>query len=401
MKKYNQKYIKVKNKARILELLIEKGPFSRAQIAKEIGITRSTVSEITNEMVLQNIVLEGSKIKGNLGKRPTLIYFNKDIFQFIALVITNNEIDIVTCNLFGEITDEKIIKLPKNMSAKQIMDKVFNSLDEIFYKIGKERICLISVGSPETLNIVTGRIEWSPYVKDWIGIDLKNLFKDKYGVNIIIKDHVKLETIGEQWKSFNSVSNLVYITITKGIGSGIIIDGKIREGKNGFLGEIAFLPISVNIDYGELKSGNSNLGYFESKCDIDRVINLAKIYCESKNIKMNFENVDAIARLYKKDKDFNLLIADNIIKNLALGLSSIIIILNPEIVVINGEIIKLGPDFLGKLKLEINSILPFSSEIVFSSLKNRSRIFGAIKNGLDYINYNISLDPNNFFNINA
>ncbi len=57
-----------------------------------------------------------------------------------------------------------------------------------------------------------------------------------------MKDHVKLETLGEQWKSFNNISNMVYLVITRGIGAGVVIDGKIREGKNGCLGEIAFLP---------------------------------------------------------------------------------------------------------------------------------------------------------------
>ncbi|MCE5329548.1 winged helix-turn-helix domain-containing protein, partial [bacterium] len=102
-KKYNQKYIKSRNQGLILKLLKNNGPMSRASISKEIGIVRSTVSEICNDMVANNIILEGKKVEGNLGKRPTLIYFNKDYYYFISIVITIREANIVVCNLIGEI----------------------------------------------------------------------------------------------------------------------------------------------------------------------------------------------------------------------------------------------------------------------------------------------------------
>jgi len=405
LKKYNQKFLKAKNQSRILKILKQDGPSTRAQLAKNLGIARSTVSEICNEMVFYKILNEGKKIDGNLGKRPILINFNKNYYYLIIVVITSSETNIVVSNLIGEIISEDVIDYQEEtISAKEIIELAFKKIDEIINNLGLEKICLISLGSPETLDIKTGKIKWAPYIKDWMGVDLKELFYEKYKIDVIVKDHVKLETIGEQWKSYNNTENLIYIVVTYGIGSGAIIDGKLREGKNGYLGEIAFLPISEEINYDELLKGNKNLGYFESQCDIKKIIEIVNKYLSGKYGNKNYKkikNFSEVKFLYNTEKEITDIVNNSVIKTLALGIASIIVVLDPEIVVINGEIVELGNDFLKLLKTEIYKIIPYRIEVVFSELRERSRIFGAIKNGLDYIDRQIDEDPENFYKISS
>ena len=323
--------------------------------------------------------------------------FNKDFYYFIAVAITPDVINLAACNLNGEIIKEKELKYTEDISAQDVIKLTLKNIDKIISDLDIEKICLVSAGSPETFNIRTGIIKWAPYIRDWVGIDLESIFKEKYKVDVIVKQHVKLETLGEQWKSFNSISNMVYLVITRGIGAGVVIDGKIREGKNGYLGEVAFLPLSEKIDYEELKKGDKNLGYFESKCDIKKIEELVRGYYKSKGIRKVFKSFDDIAKLYKENTEIEKLINENIIKTLALGIATTIIVLDPEIVVINGEIVKLGEDFLNLLRNEIYDITPYKREIVFSKLKNKSGIYGAIRNGLNYIENVIYESPDLFY----
>jgi predicted NBD/HSP70 family sugar kinase len=399
MRKYNQKFLKSHNQGLILKILREKGPITRAQISKEIGIVRSSVSEITNEMVDLGIINEGKKVKGNLGKRPTLLYFNKDFYYFISVAITEINVIVSICNLNGEIIREETMDFNNDITAREILDSVFSIIDREIKNLGHQKICLISLGSPETLNIRTGKIKWSPYIKDWLGMDLKELFKKKFNVEVILKDHMKLETMGEHWKSYNNVDNLVYIIITKGIGSGAIIDGKIREGKNGYLGEIAFLPISQNINFDDLKNRNNDLGYFESKCDINQIISLVKDYYKNSDIKIN--TIEEVAQLYKDDDNIKNLINSQIVRTLALGIASVIIVLDPEIVVINGAVVLFGDDFLNYLTEEIYNIIPYRRKVVFSELKNKACIYGAIKNGLEHIEKMLYENPDCFYSFDG
>ena len=103
--------------------------------------------------------------------------------------------------------------------------------------------------------------------------------------------------------------------------------------------------------------------------------------------------------MYHNDAVVKELINKNIVKVLALGIASVIIVLNPEIIVINGEIVELGDEFLKLLKNEIYSIIPYRTEIVYSTLRNKSKIFGSIRNGLNYIEEHLYTDPESFYKI--
>ncbi len=399
MRKYNQQYLKVRNKGQILKLLIDKGPMSRAAIAKELGVVRSTVSENVNELIEINYIIEGKKVSGNIGKRPTLIYFNKNLFYFIAVVISPNGIGIALSNLLGEIKYEGFIEYPENFTAKNILNYTIKRIRQVLSEneIDFSSIAFISLGSPETFSKKTGKIRWAPYIKDWVGIDLKSFFEHEFKVNVIIKDHVKLETLGEQWKSFNNIQNMIYLVITKGIGAGVVIDGKIREGYNGYLGEIAFLPLAETIDYDEIVNRDKNLGYFESQCDIIKIRSIVDDYLKQKQININTSDFKVIGKLYKTNSEVKELINNKIIKTMSLGIAAMIIVLDPELVVINGEIVELSDDFLEILKQEVYKLIPFKRTIVFSKLLKKSGLYGAIKNGLNWIEENIVNNPELFF----
>ncbi|GEM_PF-5523011 len=397
--KFNQKYIKLRNQGLILRTLKDEGPMSRAELSKKLGLVRSTISEIINELVSANIIIEGKKVKGNLGKRPTLLYFNNEYYYFLANVIRPQGILSALCNLNGDILKMKEMAYYDVSSAKDVILFAIRNTDEIISDIDKSKIRLISLGSPETFNVRTGIIKWAPYIRDWVGIDLKSIFMDKYNIEVIIKDHVKLETIGEQWQSFPNVSNLVYIVVTKGIGAGIIIDGKVREGKNGYMGEIAFLPIAKELSYSEIIKSNKNLGYFESKCDISSITNVVKDYYIKKKNEFIDIDIKAVGALYNSNKEIKNIIDNDIIKTLALGISTLIITLDPELVVINGEIISLGEDFLKTLKNEVYKITPYKREIVYSKLEEKAGLYGAIKNGLNYIEDILFQNPALFYNL--
>jgi predicted NBD/HSP70 family sugar kinase len=401
MKKYNQKYIKKRNKGRILKLLIEEGPMSRARISKELGIVRSTVSEITNELIKYDIINEGIKVSGNIGKRPTLLHFNENYFYFIAVVISPYGISISICNLVGSIIAEDTTIYPDDFSADDILNSTMEKINELLKQkdIDINNICFISVGSPETFSKKTGKIEWAPYIRDWVGIDLKKFFEEKFRIEVILKDHVKLETLGEQWKSFNNISNMVYLVFTRGIGAGVVIDGKIREGSNGFLGEVAFLPVAEKMDYKQIKNKDKNLGYYESNCDVIKIKSVIESYFRSRGTDKNVKDFKSIVKMYKDNREIRDLINKTIIKNMALGIATIIIVLDPEIVVINGEIVDLGKEFLELLKTEVYNLTPYKRNIVFSKLRNKSGIYGVIKNGLNWIDDNIINDPDVFFQL--
>ena len=213
---------------------------------------------------------------------------------------------------------------------------------------------------------------------------------------MIPENSVNLGAIGEQWNSFKDINDLVYLDINHGVGAGIIIDNKIVTGKTGAMGEISYLPVLKQYDYKKLKENKLELGLFESQVDAIGIVNTvkekfkehdkSKKYGFFKNI--NEINFDAICKYYNNDSDNFIkdLINNETIDTLAIGLASIISILDTELIIINGDILKLGNQFIEKLKTVIYNITPFKPKIVVSELKKDAHIIGAIKNGIDNLN---------------
>ena len=120
----------------------------------------------------------------------------------------------------------------------------------------------------------------------------------------------------------------------------------------------------------------------------------------NEDISINLDNLnfDDVCNCYKSnDNNFIKKIIDNtIIKTLAIGVACMITVIDTELIVVNGIVVNLGDRFIRRLREEIYRIIPFKPQIEVSSLRNDAVIFGAIKNGINYMN---DLFYNQFFSI--
>jgi glucokinase len=396
---YNRNYLKLRKQSMAIRILREKGPMYRAQLSKELGVVKSTASSVVKELIDLNIIFEGKKIIGNVGKNPTLLHFNEDYYYFLIVIMTPEKIFLSICNLNGKSVRRHEILFPEYDSATDILNLTFSNIDEILSDIDINKIRFIVVGSPETFELKTKVINWAPYVKDWIGKNLESIFNERYKVPVLVEHHVKLETLGEHWKSYSGVANMVYLLITTGIAAGIIIDGKIRYGNNGYLGQVAFLPIPCETKYNKFENSYNNTGNFESHCDIKYLRALADNYLKENNSDIKLNNFNDIVNLYENNKKIKDMINNDFIKNLSIGIATIIVMFDPEFIVINGEIVDFGSNFLNKLNNEIDQIFPSKCRICYSTLKDKAGMFGAIRYGLNYIKNNINNNLDFFYNI--
>jgi len=396
---YSQKYLKLRKQSIAIRVLREKGPMYRAQLSKELGVVKSTASSVVKDLINLNIIFEGKKITGKVGKNPTLLHFNENYFYFLIVIMTPEKIFLSVCNLNGVSIRRHETLFPEYNNALDILNITFSNIDEILSDIDTNKIRFIVVGSPETFDLKTKVINWAPYVKDWVGKNLESIFKERYKVPVLVEHHVKLETLGEHWKSYGSVSNMVYLLITTGIAAGVIIDKKIRYGNSGYLGQVAFLPIPSEMEHRKFENSYNNIGYFESHCDIKYIKALTEKYLKENNSDIEISNFDAILNLYKNNKKIKDLIDDDIIKKLSTGITTIIVMFDPELIIINGEIVRFGQNFLKKLITRVDQIFPSKCRICYSTLNDKAGMFGAIRYGLNYIKNNIDNNLDFFYNI--
>jgi len=397
-KKATQESIKEHNVGLILRNIKEEEQITRIKLNRKTGLAKSTVSDLVNFLISKKVVFEGKKAESKIGKKPTILKFNKNYLLTIAIDIGIENITVVLANSFGEIIYKVNRKNSPRKDRNQILNNIFSIVDKLLknsdISIGK--IYLYSIGTHGVVNPKSKIVTHAPYLANWSGIDLVKIFNKKYKKKVILENSVNLGAIGEQWRNYKDIKNLVYLDIDYGIGAGIIINNKIVTGNRGTMGEISYLPILKKYNYKKLKENKFELGLFESQVDVGGITNKLKdeLIKLKKNSRLNFPkkineiNFNIICDYYNDNSDNFIkdLIDNDIIKILAIGIASIISIIDTEIIVINGDILKLGNKFINKLKKGIYDITPFKPKIVVSKLKENAHIEGAIKNGINYLN---------------
>ena len=407
-KKATQESIQEHNLGLILRYIKEDKNFSRAKLSSETGLSKSTVSSLADILITKKIITEGKKIDSKRGKKPIILKFNKNYCYIAAIILGIKFITLAIANLNGEIIYKIKRKNYPNSNKNKMLDNLFNIIETSIKtsKISLDKIYLFSIGTHGVVNPLTKILSSAPYLPKLKGINLVEIFKKRYKKEVILENSVNLGAVGEHWKSFNNINNLVYVSISYGIAAGIIINRELVTGVDGSMGEIAYLPILKEYNPKKIKENKFELGLFESQVDIIGITNTIRKELKEHNnfsgniLKKDIDkiNFNDICKLYNSSND-NLvkkIIDNDIIKMLAIGISSLIAIIDTSVIILNGKVIDLGNNFISNLRKEIYDITPFNPDIVVSKLEKESPIIGAVKFGLDHMN---DLLYHNFFSL--
>jgi glucokinase len=202
--------------------------------------------------------------------------------------------------------------------------------------------------------------------------------------------------VGEHWKHFTGIGNMVYISIHYGIAAGIIINDELVAGSNGTMGEIAHMPLFREYNPQNIQDTRPGLGPFESQVDITGITNMIKKELKSqkegsglvagKDIdKIDFDDICTYYNDPGGDNPVKKIIDGDTVAILSRGIATIIAVIDTNTIIINGKIICLGEAFIRRLTDEIYRITPFKPEIVVSGLKEDAPILGAVKFGMNHM----------------
>ncbi|MBN1298315.1 MAG: ROK family protein [Actinobacteria bacterium] len=401
MAKVEYRSLKEHNTGLILKKIIEEEDVTRIKISKDTGLPKSTVSDLVGLLLNKKVIIETKRGHSQVGKKPIILKINEEFKLILALDIGQVNLTSVVANLNGEILYKIEHKNYPRKNRKEILESIINILDTILdsKKDLLKRINHFSVGTHGVVDPNTNIITKAPYLRNWSGVNIVEVLNESYKKKVILNNSNNLGAIGEQWKNFKKIKNLMYIDIENGIGAGIILNNSLVTGHKGTTGEISYLPILKELDISKLRENKFELGLFERQVDINGILMTVKKYLSDKKIYKY--SPDFISQHDIKDLDFykicvyyknstpnviKEIIDGEIIRILAVGIASIISVIGLEMIIINGDILELGEKFIENLKNEIFSITPFKCRIVQSRLRKEAHITGALKNGIDYIN---------------
>lgn len=243
-------------------------------------------------------------------------------------------IDIGGTNIRAALLDEERNILDKIKIKNEVskgpeynLDKIINYINTNWKSKG---IKGIGVGSPGPLDIKTGTILKAPNLIGWDNFNVKKYIENKTESKIRVNNDANVAGLAEAMIGCaKGTESVFYITVSTGVGGALIINNKIVNGANSFAGEICNLIIN------EDKHSHSGLvqGGLEGQCSGPNIARKA-----SEVLGRNIETPE-VFELYKNNKEEIKVLVDELCENLSKGISNIISIVDPEVIVLGGSVI--------------------------------------------------------------
>jgi predicted NBD/HSP70 family sugar kinase len=360
--------IKKINRNRILDMIKRRQPISRVQIARELSLSKTTVSTIVDELLAKRILkTTGMTGPGKNGGRPaSLLSFNDESAYCIGIDIGGTKMLLLITDLAGNSVYE--IKTQTTNKIEEIAALVKKCVTDA--KLTEEMIIGLGIGVPG--NVRDNGVVIQASSLKWSNFDLKGALEDIFSFPVFTGNDVNLAAVGEQWKGSGEKSpDIFFITIGTGVGGAIIAGGRLIHGFTNHAGEIGF-----HIERQDFLS--ANLNQYGHQGVLERKISgtaLNRHGCTSEEL---------FARYSRGDEEANTIINEFIL-NLGIMIANCVSLLNPQKVIIGGGVSDALDPILPKLTELVDSLTLIKTEIKLATLGAKAGAFGAIAYTIEQI----------------
>lgn len=374
LKNIDQEAIKMINQKKIMQLLYRNKELTKLEISRTLNLSIPTVITNINELIGQGFLDEAGVGESSGGRKPVIVRFLPNSRYSIGVCITKDQIRIILTNLNFDVIAEKYFNMPEELESFESL--IFEINDEIenlisINGIQREKILGIGFSLPGTVNEERLLLENAP------NLNLKNIsfkeYEDIFKFPLYIENEANASADAEAFINFSNIRNsLIFLSITEGVGAGIIIGENVYNGYNKRAGEFGHMTIVK--DGKQCSCGKK--GCWELYASKKALSNEYKRVFNNKE--MNLREFFELSKDDLKAKE----ILSNYLECLAEGIKSIILMLDPENIILGGEICNYKSLIEEDLKNKIFEENSFYNEkdckIIFSDLNENASIFGAV-----------------------
>lgn len=229
------------NRNLVLEILRRNQPISRIDIARRSGLQRSTVSSIVDGLIEERWVREGSVIKTERGRRPTMLTMNDDLLLLVADIRPTKAI-LAVIDLNGRFLDRSMV--PIIADPAEGVDMIVEGMRKLQSHFPGKTWEGLGVSLPGRVNKVTRKLAWAPNLP-WVGFDIRGKLQKAFKIQVELENAANACLLSEVWFGhMEGVKNAVLITVSEGVGAAAIVNGSLMEGAEGLAGELGHVPVS-------------------------------------------------------------------------------------------------------------------------------------------------------------
>ncbi|MFA5872377.1 MAG: ROK family transcriptional regulator [Anaerolineales bacterium] len=327
---------------RLSETVRDFAPISRADIARQLKISPSTIGRAVDRLIEKKVISEQGQNYGQQAGRPSkILRFNPDIASVLAVDLRLTQVYVAVSNLDGRVLYSSTEPLPREdpqSSIEALLKIIQRQVDALG---DAPPLRGIVIGAPSIVDPDAGIVEWAPSL-GWKNLPLGRIISSSFNLPVHIENDVNLAALGEYWKGVaQRASSMVFVSVGTGVGAGIVQKGELYYGATHAAGEVGYIITDLKTLHDEVgKMGNLEVRLGEEGT-ITRANLIAQRYPSSKLaelIKMNGTGVRAheIFELYAQGDPAAHVIVNETVDLLTVVFTNISLMLDPEIMVLGG-----------------------------------------------------------------
>ena len=365
----NQEMIRDNNRRQVLEYLVNHPPVSRAALSQQLHLTKATISNIVQELIEQHLISEIGSAQTSLGRKPILLEFQKKCGYALSIDVHPSQIIALTSDLKGENCRLKEYPFQKGDNLHENLRRIIRDILPVYedypYKIVGITIGIYGV-------VQQNQILFTPYypLPDF---NLAKLLESEFHIPVFVENESNLSVLGES--AFHHYDqNMVLLNIHDGIGMGIMINGHLYRGQDGYAGEIGHTILFP--DGKPCPCGNHGCleQYASEKAILEEYARLTH---------QEQVTIDAFVRDYQNQVPEALEMMELFSKYISIAINNIINTFNIELVVLNSSFSNYIPQINRSIQDYLRHHQNRKCQIIPSQLQDISGLMGGIRIGVE------------------
>ncbi len=364
------------NERTVLELIRRAGATSRAEIARDSGLSKPTVSLALTNLIAAGLVHQVGRSSGRKGPRALLYELDPGSGWVVGIHVSRRWVRAAVADITGEIVATR-----DEAARARTSGALIDQIGEIAHRVAGDagiawkNVTHATVGSPGVLDPSRELLEHAPDLPGWGRQGLVGAIREQLGTVVSFENDVNLAALSERVHGLGrDVANFVFFWVGTGVGLGIVVDGEVYRGAGGAAGEIAYMPIGegdprdpANRRRGQLEEGIGAAGFVRRARSLGMRPPLTP-----KRIFAAARRGDALAR--------EAVAAEA--RGIALAIATVAPVLNPELVILGGGIARSGDLLLEPIESELRALSPFGPRLAVSDLGEQAVLDGAVATAL-------------------
>lgn len=363
------------NKRRVLQMLFDLGPTSRADLARLSGTKRTTITGIVQPLLDGGLLIEEEpKQNRGVGKPARPLWFSKDASPVCAVFLMPGRIQTAMVSITGDIYAEQVIDIGHaHVDQSQYADAMSKSIKASLAN-AKSVPLGIGIAVAGMIDPDSGSIVAMNLAPELAGLKLRSLLEDQFRLTTIIDHHPRAILLGERWFGLGrGLTDFTVIYADEVLGCSLYLNGELFRGPHGSGGELGHTIVKIG---GEICTCGKR-GCWETIATLPWLrTRAADLHIKGAETL----NVQQLCELAKNKADAKSLL-DEYALNLAIGMANLQTLLMPNNFVIYGNVARGDEEFRQKIQTHLVSLSPVhpsvTINVMFGSDQKATTLRGA------------------------